>query len=109
MIYIDGSHLTIADVETIALKRESVAVAPEACDRINRARHVVEEIIRQQKVVYGVNTGFGKLSDVTIPADKLRELQINLLRSHAGGFGVPLDEAETRAMMLLRANVLAKG
>ena len=59
--------------------------------------------------MYGVNTGFGKLADVRIPGDKLAELQINLVRSHAGGVGDPLAEAEARAMLLLRANVLAKG
>ena len=59
--------------------------------------------------MYGVNTGFGKLSDVRIPHDRLAQLQTNLVRSHAGGVGNPLSEAESRAMLLLRANVLAKG
>ena len=62
-----------------------------------------------EQTVYGVNTGFGKLSDVRIPGGKLAQLQINLVRSHAGGVGQPLSEGESRAMLLLRANVLAKG
>ena len=61
------------------------------------------------QVVYGVTTGFGNFADVVIPVDRLRELQLNLIRSHAAGVGEPLGQAETRALMLLRANVLAKG
>ena len=70
---------------------------------------MIEQILSQGETVYGVNTGFGKLSDVRIPPEKLAELQFNLVRSHAGGVGNPLSEAEVRAMVLLRANVLAKG
>src|SRR5882724_9442834 len=67
------------------------------------------EIAAKGAVVYGVSTGFGKLSDVHVPADELRQLQLNLVRSHACGIGNPLSEAEVRAMILLRANVLALG
>ncbi len=109
MIHIDGSNLSLADVEKVACQREKVSIAPSAVERINAARNVIEEIIRTEKVVYGVNTGFGKLSDVSIPADKLQKLQVNLVRSHSIGVGQPLSEAESRAMTLLRANVLAKG
>ena len=77
--------------------------------RVLASRKVVEEIIERDSVVYGVTTGFGKLSDVRIPRDGLRELQLNLVRSHACGIGEPLSEAEVRAMMLLRANVLSLG
>jgi histidine ammonia-lyase len=70
---------------------------------------LIEEILAAGHTVYGVNTGFGKLSDVRIPPEKLAELQFNLVRSHAGGVGSPLSEGESRAMLLLRANVLAKG
>jgi histidine ammonia-lyase len=70
------------------------------------SRAVVERIVAESRVVYGVNTGFGKLSDVTVPADELRELQVNLVRSHACGLGVPLSAEETRAMMLLRMSGL---
>jgi histidine ammonia-lyase len=73
------------------------------------SRDLVDEIVRDQRVTYGINTGFGKLSDVHIPPDRLRELQRNLVRSHACGVGNLLSPEETRAMLLLRANVLAKG
>src|SRR5207302_10146422 len=73
------------------------------------ARAVVEEIVRGNKISYAITTGVGKLSDVRIAGDQIRELQINLVRSHAVGVGDPLPVAETRAMMLLRANSLAKG
>ncbi len=70
---------------------------------------MVEEIVAQQRTVYGVNTGFGKLSDVSIDRADLRQLQLNLVRSHSCGLGDPLSEPEARAMLLLRANVLATG
>lgn len=109
MIYIDGNQLTLANVFAVAQDRAEVAISAEACERIQAARQVVEDIVDSGQVVYGVNTGFGKLSDVTIPLERLRQLQTNLVRSHAIGVGAPLSEAESRAMMLLRANVLAKG
>jgi histidine ammonia-lyase len=86
-----------------------VEVAPEALNRVRESRGLIERILAAGETVYGVNTGFGKLADVRIPGDRLAELQINLVRSHAGGVGNPLTEAEARAMLLLRANVLAKG
>jgi len=86
-----------------------VSLATSARARMEASRGVVERIVAESRVVYGVNTGFGKLSDVMIPADELRALQLNLVRSHACGVGPALSEEETRAMMLLRANVLAKG
>lgn len=109
MILLDGNQLSLADVEAVACNQKTVSLAPHAIANINASRAVIDEIIQTEKIVYGVNTGFGKLSDVSIPTDKLRQLQINLVRSHAVGVGDPLSEAESRAMMLLRANVLAKG
>ncbi len=109
MILLDGNQLSLVDVEAVACNQETVSLAPHAIANINASRAVIDEIIQTEKIVYGVNTGFGKLSDVSIPTDKLRQLQINLVRSHAVGVGEPLSEAESRAMMLLRANVLAKG
>jgi histidine ammonia-lyase len=76
---------------------------------VDRAREIVDRVVRQHDVVYGVTTGFGKLSEVAIPHERLAELQVNLVRSHAAGVGDPLPEREARAMMLLRANVIAKG
>src|SRR6201986_1325298 len=109
MLELDGQQLTLEEVARVARGRERVSLAEAARGRMEAARASVEKIIEESRVVYGVNTGFGKLSDVTVPADALRELQINLVRSHACGVGQPLPEDETRAMMLLRANVLAKG
>ena len=73
------------------------------------SRALIEEILAAGETVYGVNTGFGKLAEVRIPPGSLAQLQTNLVRSHAGGVGRRLSEAESRAMLLLRANVLAKG
>ena len=70
---------------------------------------MVDDAVARKEVVYGVTTGFGNFADVVIPHDQLGQLQLNLVRSHAAGVGEPLDEAETRALMVLRANVLAKG
>mgnify|MGYP000094313064 CR=1 FL=1 len=109
MIVIDGDSLTLEQVEAVAVDRASVEIAPHAFARMEASRRVIEEILRSGRVVYGVNTGFGKLSGVTIPREATRQLQLNLVRSHAAGVGEPLSEAETRAMMLARANVLAKG
>ena len=77
--------------------------------RAQASRELIDRILATGQTVYGVNTGFGKLSDVRIPDGSLAQLQTNLVRSHAGGVGQPLSEAESRAMLLLRANVLAKG
>jgi len=108
-ISIDGNSLTIGDVFSVASERRRVKLSAGARKRMEKTRGVVEGILARGEVVYGVTTGFGKLSDVAIPGDKLLELQANLVRSHAAGLGEPLPEPEVRAMMLLRANVLAKG
>ena len=84
-------------------------LSAEARARCQASRAVVEQIVAENRAVYGVNTGFGKLSDVRIDPDKLSELQLNLVRSHSCGLGNPLSEVEARAMLLLRANVLACG
>ncbi len=108
-LILDGQPLTLAEIEAVSLFRRAVAVAPAALARMARSRALIEAILAAGETVYGVNTGFGKLSDVRIPDCSLAQLQTNLVRSHAGGVGQPLSEAETRAMLLLRANVLAKG
>jgi histidine ammonia-lyase len=105
---IDGASLTLSDVEDVAQGRR-VALAPASRDAVGRARRVVEGVVARADVVYGISTGFGNFADVVIPRDRLLELQLNLVRSHAAGVGEPLPERETRALMLLRANVLAKG
>jgi histidine ammonia-lyase len=107
-VEIDGHSLTLEQSAAVA-DGAQVTLAASARERVERARRFVEEIVARGEVVYGINTGFGALSDVTIPADKLRELQVNLVRSHSCGVGDALPERAARAMMLQRANVLAKG
>jgi histidine ammonia-lyase len=109
MLELDGQRLTLAQVARVARSVEEVRLAEGARVRVSAARGVVEKIIEEGRVVYGVNTGFGKLSDVHIRPTELRELQLNLVRSHACGVGPSLSESETRSLMLLRANVLAMG
>jgi len=106
---LNGQALTLPEIAAVALGDVAVEVSPSARPRLLASRKVIEDIIARDAVVYGVTTGFGKLSDVRVPHDELRELQLNLVRSHACGIGPPLSEAEVRAMMLLRANVLALG
>jgi len=108
-LVLDGQPLTLDEIDEVALAGTAVEVAPEALRRVAESRGLIEKILAAGETVYGVNTGFGKLADVHVRGDKLAELQINLVRSHAGGVGQPLSEAESRAMVLLRANVLAKG
>jgi histidine ammonia-lyase len=104
-----GEQISLSQLAAVAAGDETVKISSVAKPRILASRKVVEEIIARDAVVYGVTTGFGKLSDVSIPRDALSELQLNLVRSHACGIGQPLSEPEVRAMMLLRANVLALG
>ncbi|WP_263354372.1 histidine ammonia-lyase [Acidicapsa acidisoli] len=108
-LILDGRALTLAEIESVACKLRPVAIAPEAIIRVAQSRQVIASILETGQTVYGVNTGFGKLADVRIPAEHLAQLQTNLVRSHACGLGEPLSEPESRAMLLLRANVLAKG
>ena len=108
-VVIDGNSLTLEQVTAVAAARARVSVAPWAKTRAGAARKVVDRLVESRAVAYGVTTGFGKLSDVAIPPDRLAELQVNLVRSHAAGVGDLLPEREVRAMMLLRANVIAKG
>ena len=109
MLELDGQRLSLAQVFAVARGVERVALARAARARVEESRKVVEKIVVEGRTVYGVNTGFGKLSDVHIEPNQLRELQLNLVRSHSCGLGRPLSESETRALLLLRANVLAQG
>src|ERR1051325_9024476 len=109
MLQLDGQRLSLAQVAAVAADGESVALADAARQRVERSRAVVEKIVAEGRTVYGVNTGFGRLSDVRIEPRELRELQFNLVRSHSCGLGDPLPIAEARAMILLRANVLSLG
>jgi len=109
VVEIDGSNLTLAQVRSVAVDRTPVRLARDARATMLRSREVIAGIVERGEVVYGVTTGFGKLSEVAIPRDRLSELQVNLVRSHSAGVGAHLPEREVRAMMLLRSNVLAKG
>ncbi|MFN2529843.1 MAG: histidine ammonia-lyase [Pyrinomonadaceae bacterium] len=109
MLELNGQRLTLEQIVTVAEGREDVSLAAEARSRAEASRRIVETIVSDGRTVYGVNTGFGKLSDVRIEPSDLRELQLNLVRSHSCGLGDPLSEPEARAMLLLRANVLAAG
>jgi len=109
MLELNGQRLTLEEIAAVASGKEQVGLAPEALERIERSRKVIERIIREGQTVYGVNTGFGKLADVHIPPSELQTLQLNLVRSHCCGLGQPLSIEETRAMLLLRANVIVLG
>src|SRR5579872_3778797 len=108
-ISLNGNELTFAQLYRVALFGEAVGLAPPAVERMKSSRAVVERVVASGTTAYGINTGFGKLASVRISAEQVRDLQVNLVRSHCCGVGAPLGETETRAMMLLRANALAKG
>src|SRR3982751_169002 len=99
----------LEQIASVAIGRENVVMSRSTHPRVAASRKLIEQIVGRDEVVYGVNTGFGKLSDVRVAPGDLRQLQLNLVRSHACGIGEPLSEPEVRAMMLLRANVLALG
>src|SRR6476646_4741066 len=108
-VTLDGNSLTLDDVVAVAVERAPVELGQAARQRMMQANAVVTQLVAGNAVAYGVTTGFGKLSEIAIPPDRLAELQVNLVRSHAAGVGPLLPEREARAMMLLRANVIAKG
>src|SRR3984957_1256112 len=108
-IELTGNDLTFAQLYDVAFRGEKVSLASDAIERMKASRTVVERVVASGETAYGINTGFGKLASVRISAEQVRQLQVNLVRSHSCGVGLPLSEAETRAMMLLRANALAKG
>ena len=109
MIEIDGRSLRLEDVESVARGGVRVELERDARGRVENARALVDRIVDEHRVVYGITTGFGALSEVVIPPDRIRELQANLIRSHAAGVGDPFSIDESRAITLLRANVLALG
>ncbi|WZL73802.1 histidine ammonia-lyase [Clostridiaceae bacterium 35-E11] len=108
-ICIDGNSLTLQDVVEVARKGATVKLSDAAVEKVKKSRAVVDEFVDQEKVVYGITTGFGKFSDVVISKDEAKDLQRNLIISHACGVGNHLSEDIARAIMLLRANALAKG
>jgi histidine ammonia-lyase len=108
-ILIDGETLTRDALYRIVFEGEDVALPPGARQKMLASRAVIERLIESNAPVYGVNTGFGKMASVRISREQIGKLQVNLVRSHACGVGAPLSEAETRAMLVLRANAIAKG
>ena len=108
-VQLTGNDLTFEQLHRIALDNETVSLSAAAAERMNASRAVVDKLVASGKTAYGINTGFGKLASVRISSEQVRQLQINLVRSHACGVGEPLRKPETRAMILLRANALAKG
>jgi histidine ammonia-lyase len=109
MIIIDGENLKIKDVVKVARDFEKVQLKKSIIKKVEENRRVIDDIIKEKKVVYGINTGFGELANVNISMEKLNELQYNLVRSHSCGVGKYLSTDIVRAMMLLRCNSLAKG
>jgi len=109
MIGLDGENLSIEDVVKVSRDFENVILLENAVRKIKKSREIVENIVDQNKIVYGVNTGFGELAKEKIPYDSIDELQRNLIRSHSCGVGDSLSAEIVRAMMVLRANSLAKG
>jgi histidine ammonia-lyase len=108
-LQINGNNLSLDDLRQVVYERRTVELADGARAKVVAAREVVEKLLRENRVAYAINTGVGKLSDVHIEPAQNRQLQVNLIRSHSAGVGEPLSQEETRAMMLLRANSLAKG
>jgi histidine ammonia-lyase len=108
-ILIDGNSLTLEQVEEIAAGRASISLSDTCVEKVAACRAYVDKVIARGDIVYGLTTGFGKFSTVTIPPEHIAELQLNLIRSHATSVGPAFSKEQTRAMMLLRINVLAKG
>lgn len=109
MVILNGNSLTFSEVKKVLYHREKVHVSEESMKRVEKSRKAVEKIVSEERIVYGITTGFGKFSDVFIGKEDVEELQLNLIRSHACGVGDPFPEIVSRAMVLLRANALLKG
>src|ERR1700684_29085 len=106
---LSGQALTLAEIDAVAAGKLTPVLSQGAIERIAASRRVVEDVLARNQVVYGVNTGFGKLADVHVPPSEIEALQVNLVHSHSSGLGRPLSIPETRALMVLRANVFALG
>jgi histidine ammonia-lyase len=108
-VAIDGESLTLENLYSVVFEGAEAEIPAAARERMKASRAVIERLVETDAAVYGVNTGFGKMASTRISRDEIRELQLNLVRSHACGVGAPLDEHATRAMLALRANAIAKG
>ncbi|XP_074646941.1 histidine ammonia-lyase-like isoform X2 [Tubulanus polymorphus] len=108
-IALDGCSLTPEDLVNLGKGLYKIKLTSESQNKVTKARQLVDDIVRENKTVYGITTGFGKFARITIPPERIEELQENLIRSHASGVGQPLDPQKTRMLLALRINVLAKG
>jgi histidine ammonia-lyase len=108
-VTLDGVHLTLEDVLEVAEGRAEVRIAASVAKKVKRSRDLIEKALEQGEKIYGVTTGFGMLSDQVIDQSQIEDLQRNLIRSHSVGVGPFFDEVTTRAIMLLRGNVIAMG
>jgi len=108
-VVIDGESLTTEEIISVAHNHAKVELSQKAKTKVKRNRQVLEQLMKKKKKIYGVTTGFGAFGNITIPLEKTPELQLNLIRSHSAGVGTLTSTEVVRAMMLLRANTLAKG
>src|ERR1700694_2508252 len=108
-VTLDGQSLRPADVVAVARYGERVTLGPQAKTRLQQARHLVDRLVAEDRVVYGLTTGVGALKNVRIPPADTRQLQRNLMMSHAVGVGAPLPEELVRAGILLRVNQFCQG
>src|SRR5207247_3633837 len=108
-VTIDGSHLTLDQVLQVARDKAQTVITEKAIARTRNGRKALERLLPEKEVIYGVNTGFGALSNFTVASEDLKQLQTNLIRSHSASVGQPHSPEVVRAMMLLRANTLLKG
>ena len=109
MIALDGESLSLEEVVAVARSGEKVCLAASAIARMDRSRTRVDEAMAGTRPVYALNTGVGLLANIRLEEADIEAMQINLVRSHCCGVGEPLERAVVRGMMLIRANVLAKG
>jgi len=108
-IYLDGENLTLEEVVQISRHGYKVGITEEGIEKVKKSRALVEKFVEEGRAIYGINTGFGKFSDISISDDQLEDLQRYLIVADAVGIGDPFDTEITRAIMLLRANALVKG
>ncbi|XP_070299346.1 histidine ammonia-lyase isoform X2 [Salvelinus sp. IW2-2015] len=108
-LFLDGNSLTSTDLVNLGRGLYKITLTSEAENGVVKSRELLDTIVKENKVVYGITTGFGKFARTVIPVHKLKELQENLVRSHSAGVGNPLSPERTRMLLALRINVLAKG
>jgi len=109
MVILTGNTLTLEEISRILFDKEKAEPSKESMVAVQDSHNAVKKIVEEERVIYGINTGFGKFSDVLINQKDVKDLQLNLIRSHACGVGEPFPESVSRAMLLLRANALLKG